>query len=225
MTDPSEHSGGTHTRMSVTEGTRIEGAARQALGATIILSIAHGTTQKEISKALLPTHPKSNMTNRGPPKATVPVQHPQIYWLPIFPVTQLLDDRLSATFSSRCVVGTAAAFTGGLGLGVAHGSKTAALRFRAENSHRFPTTSTGWYQYHKSKNYVCMFEGIKTGFTLGARLSAWAACFFYLEELVDDTRNRRDFFSTVVASLTVSGIFSIKSESSGEVGITPGIQY
>ncbi|KAL8675192.1 MAG: hypothetical protein Q9168_000445 [Polycauliona sp. 1 TL-2023] len=128
-----------------------------------------------------------------------------------FPPTYLRDDRLSTTFGNRFIVGSAAAFLGGMSLGVAHGSKTAALRFRAENSHRFPTTSTGWYQYHKSKNYVCIFEGVKAGFRLGARLAGWAASFFYLEEVVDDFRNRRDFLSTAVASLTVSGIFSIKN--------------
>lgn len=141
----------------------------------------------------------------------------------LFPANRLLDNRLSATFGSRCIVGSAAAFLGGLGLGVAHGSKTAALRFRAENSHRFPTTSTGWYQYHKSKNYVCMFEGLKPGFKLGARLSTWAACFLYVEEAVDDARNKRDFLSTVVASLTVSGVFSVKSQSIGESETFPGI--
>ena len=149
-------------------------------------------------------------------QSDIAVSRPRSYDFSLLPPNRLLDDRLSATFGSRCIVGSAAAFLGGLGLGVAHGSKTAALRFRAENSHRFPTTSTGWYQYHKSKNYVCMFEGLKPGFKLGVRLSAWAACFLYVEEAVDDARNKRDFFSTVVASLTVSGIFSIKSQSTGE---------
>lgn len=172
------------------------------------------------------------MANIRPPKEVdvllppdIPVSPPQSHRVRFFPPTQLLDNRLSATFEARCVVGSAAASLGGLGLGVAHGSKTAALRFRAENSHRFPTTSTGWYQYHKSKNYVCMLEGVKAGFKLGARLSVWAACFFYVEEVVDDARNRRDFFSTVVASLTVSGVFSVKSQSSDESGPFPGIQY
>ncbi len=142
-----------------------------------------------------------------------PATRPRPYRVSLFPPTQLPDDRLSARFTNRCVLGSAAAFLGGLGLGIAHGSKTAALRFRAENSHRFPTTQTGWYQYHKTKNYVCMLAGVKDGFKLGLRLPIWAACFFYVEEAVDDWRDTRDFFSTVVASLTVSGLFSIKSES------------
>ncbi|KAL8808208.1 MAG: hypothetical protein Q9182_000272 [Xanthomendoza sp. 2 TL-2023] len=87
----------------------------------------------------------------------------------------------------------------------------AALRFRAENSHRFPTTSTGWYMYHKSKNYNSAFAGVRNGVRLGLRIPIWAALFFYVEEAIDDFRDTRDFGSTVVASLTVCGVFSVKN--------------
>ncbi|KAL8680310.1 MAG: hypothetical protein Q9186_003492 [Xanthomendoza sp. 1 TL-2023] len=155
----------------------------------------------------------SNATAGNTRGATFPRSAPsRPYRVLYFPKTILEDNRLSTSFRSRCTVGSGAAFLGGLGLGVIHGSKTAALRFRAENSHRFPTTSTGWYLYHKSKNYNCMFSGINEGFKLGLRIPVWTALFFYIEEAIDDFRDTRDFASTVAASLTVSGVFSIKNQ-------------
>ena len=88
------------------------------------------------------------------------------------------------------------------------------LQFRAENSHRFPSSSKGWYLYHKSKNYNSMVGGIKEGLKLGSRVAIWAGLFFYFEEIVDQMRAQRDALSTVVAGLTVAGIFSVKSKSS-----------
>lgn len=58
-----------------------------------------------------------------------------------------------------------------------------------------------------------MLAGVKDGLKLGLRIPIWAVCFFYVEEAVDDLRDTRDFGSTVVAGLTVSCIFSIKSKA------------
>jgi hypothetical protein len=62
------------------------------------------------------------------------------------------NSRLSLPTPIRITLATASSFVLGLGLGLSHGSKTAGLRFRAENAHRLPQTPTGWYLYHKSKN-------------------------------------------------------------------------
>lgn len=123
----------------------------------------------------------------------------------------MADNRLSLTFKERALLSICGGFTGGLVLGVVYGSKTAALRFRAENAHRLPTTPTGWYQYHKSKHYNVAFEGLKTGARMGLRLPGWVVGFVFLEDSVDRLRGRIDAFSTVVAGLTLSGIFSLKS--------------
>ena len=118
------------------------------------------------------------------------------------------ENRLSIPFSIRLPTATAGAFITGMALGLSHGSKTAGLRFRAENSHRFPTTSTGWYLYHKTKNYHAMLGGIKEGMKMGFKISFWAGSFFLIEEAVDRLRGTKDFLSTVVAGLSISGGFS-----------------
>ncbi|KAI2201553.1 hypothetical protein LOZ16_006135 [Ophidiomyces ophidiicola] len=102
------------------------------------------------------------------------------------------------------------AFGTGVALGASHGSQKSALRFRAENAHRFPTDPTGWYQYHKSKNYVSMLGGLKEGVKLGTKLSVGVLGFSLLENIVDQARpGNRDFLSTVTAGLTFSGIYSL----------------
>ncbi|EAS33528.3 uncharacterized protein CIMG_04552 [Coccidioides immitis RS] len=102
------------------------------------------------------------------------------------------------------------AFGTGIGLGFSHGSTKAAFRFRAENAHRFPTSPAGWYQYHKSKNYVSMVGGLKDGIKLGTKLSVGVMGFSFLEEIINQARHgNRDFLSTVTAGLTFSGIYSL----------------
>ena len=88
----------------------------------------------------------------------------------------------------------------------------AGLRFRAENSHRFPTSATGWYLYHKSKNYHKMLGGLKEGFRMGGKVAFWGGSFFAFEELIDSARGTKDFASTVVAGLSVAGGFSLWSK-------------
>ena len=105
----------------------------------------------------------------------------------------LYENRLSTPFSIRFPAATAAAFLTGAALGLSHGGKTAGMRFRAENSHRFPTTSTGWYLYHKSKNYHVMLGGIKEGLNMGSKIGFWAGSFFLVEEAVDQWRGRKIF--------------------------------
>ena len=120
----------------------------------------------------------------------------------------LEQHRLSIPFGIRFPAATTVAFITGLTLGLSHGSKTAGLRFRAENSHRFPTSSTGWYLYHKSKNYHMMLGGVKEGLKMGSKVAFWGGGFFVVEEAIDRLRGTKDFLSTVVASLSISGGFS-----------------
>ncbi|GAB1211450.1 hypothetical protein ATERTT37_000565 [Aspergillus terreus] len=105
--------------------------------------------------------------------------------------------RLGMEPGKRLPLTSLAAFAVGVAIGSSHGSKMTAYRFRAENAHRFPTTSNGWFQYHKSKNYAAVVGGVKEGFKMGFRLGGGALAFCLFEETVDYARNdRRDFLST-----------------------------
>ncbi|KAH8700331.1 hypothetical protein BGW36DRAFT_291799 [Talaromyces proteolyticus] len=118
--------------------------------------------------------------------------------------------RLGIDIERRLPYTAFSAFSVGFAVGSSHGSKKAAYQFRAENAHRFPTTSTGWFQYHKTKNYKAIVGGVFEGAKLGARLGAGAIAFCLFEETVDYARHdRRDFISTVIAGLSFSGVYSV----------------
>ncbi|KAL4921068.1 hypothetical protein BDW62DRAFT_175886 [Aspergillus aurantiobrunneus] len=118
--------------------------------------------------------------------------------------------RLGMEVGRRLPLATLSAFSAGLAIGSTHGSKKAAYRFRAENAHRFPTTATGWFQYHKTKNYISIVGGVKEGMKMGFRLGTGALAFCLFEETVDYARHdQRDFLSTVTAGLSFSGIYSL----------------
>ncbi|KAI0538897.1 hypothetical protein GGR58DRAFT_274020 [Xylaria digitata] len=119
------------------------------------------------------------------------------------------DSRLSIPPLVRIPAAATTAFGIGMTLGLAHGSKMAGLRFRAEHAHRLPTTTTGWYLYHKSKNYHLAFGGLKEGVKVGARLGVLSTAMFCAENLFDVYRGSQDFISTVMASLAVAGGFSL----------------
>ncbi|KAI0169985.1 hypothetical protein GGR52DRAFT_490753 [Hypoxylon sp. FL1284] len=118
------------------------------------------------------------------------------------------DSRLSIPPLIRIPAAAITAFSLGMTLGLAHGSKMAGLRFRAENAHRLPTSTTGWYLYHKSKNYHLAYGGLREGAKVGARLSVLSTAMFCTENLFDVYRGTKDLFSTVMASLAVAGGFS-----------------
>jgi hypothetical protein len=123
------------------------------------------------------------------------------------------NSRFSMPFAIRLPSATGLAFMVGMGLGIAHGSEVAGLRFRAENAHRLPTTPTGWYLYHKSKNYQAAHGGVMEGLKMGAKVSFWTAAFFSIEEMFDRYRGTKDFLNTVIASCSVAGAFSVWSKS------------
>ncbi|POS84647.1 hypothetical protein EPUL_002185, partial [Erysiphe pulchra] len=117
------------------------------------------------------------------------------------------ESRLSLPFAIRLPTAAAIGFLSGSSLGIGHGSKAAALRFRAENSHRLPTTPTGWYLYHKSKNYHTALGGVKEGARMGLRVSIWTAAFFTAENVFDKWRGEKDFLNTIGGGLAVAGGF------------------
>ena len=138
---------------------------------------------------------------------------PEPHSTPLYDDASLYESRLSIPTPFRIPTAAVLGFLGGFGLGVSHGGKMAGMRFRAENSHRFPTTQTGWYLYHKTKNYHIALGGIKEGMKMGAKVSVWAGSFFMVEEVVDQLRETKDFVSTAVAGLSIAGAFSAWSMS------------
>jgi hypothetical protein len=124
-----------------------------------------------------------------------------------------INSRFSLPFEFRLPLATSLSFIAGMALGLSHGSQTAGLRFRAENAHRLPQTPTGWYLYHKSKNYRMALGGVKEGLKMGPKISVWTAGFFCIEEMFDRYRGTKDFINTIIASLSVAGAFSLWSMS------------
>ena len=118
------------------------------------------------------------------------------------------DFRLSLPLFLRVPTAAVIGAVGGFALGASHGGQMAGMRFRAENAHRFPTTSTGWYLYHKTKNYKIAFSSVREGIKMGAKVSFWTSSFFVIEDFIDIERGSKDFVSTAAAGLTVAGLFS-----------------
>lgn len=89
---------------------------------------------------------------------------------------------------ARLTLGLTLASVSGLLLGLTKGSMDAGLVFRAENAHRLPSTQTGWFLYHKSKNYNMMLGGVVEGLKQSFRYTIWVGVFFGMEEGVDRGR-------------------------------------
>jgi hypothetical protein len=172
----------------------------------------------------------------APPLPTAPLpQDPTVARLALNArLAQYADDpqtsRLGMTFPARLAVCSTVSLLAGGALGLAKGSQESGLRFRAENSHRFPSTQTGWYLYHKSKNYHMALGGVFEGAKMAAWVGIWVGVFMAMEESVDRGRagvvaasrrlrgnqegdfrkiveGQRDFGSSVLAGLGTAGAF------------------
>ncbi|KAM0126761.1 hypothetical protein ACHAP3_009130 [Botrytis cinerea] len=144
----------------------------------------------------------------------------------------VLDSRMSIPYGARLPLCTSISFLCGMALGISHGSQAASLRFRAENAHRLPTSPTGWYLYHKSKNYNTGLGGVKEGLRMGGRIAFWTAGLLAIEDMCDRWRGKKDVVNTVVASLSVAGGFSlwnrfpiITAARTARTGLAFGIGY
>ena len=119
------------------------------------------------------------------------------------------SSRLSIPANVRIPVCSIVSFGAGMTLGLMQGSKMAGLKFRAEHAHKLPTTTTGWYLYHKSKNYHVAYGGVREGLRMGAKVCFWSTAVFSIENMFDTYRGTADFVNTVLAGLTVAGAFSL----------------
>jgi len=116
-------------------------------------------------------------------------------------------------FEQRLTLSMTTAFLTGLTLGMSHGGGAAGLRFRAENAHRLPTNGSGWYLYHKSKNYYRLKSGLREGVSKGTMLGVWAGVFSVCEESVDVFR------ATWRAGRTVGGMEGVDELELGEADV------
>lgn len=157
----------------------------------------------------LPFTPSAPNNRPTPTPAVVPSSQPP----PTFPNDA--QPRLSLPTPARITMGSAASALIGFSLGATQGGQSAQLRFRAEHAHKMPDSTAGWYLYHKSKNYHAMQGGIGEGFRMAVRTGIWSFMALSLESTVDRCRGTTDMLSTVIATLTVAGAFSIwrKSEN------------
>lgn len=115
--------------------------------------------------------------------------------------------RLSLPYLLRLRLSFGVSFLTGFGLGAVHGGKMAGLRFRAENAHRLPDTTAGWYLYHKSKNYQATYGGVKEGVKMGMKVGSLVAVYVVAEEAVDNHREEKDFLSSVLAGMGTAGAY------------------
>ena len=139
------------------------------------------------------------------------------------------NDRLNLPLALRLPLYLIVASLCGGVLGFSHGARETGFRFRAENAHRVPTTQTGWYLYHKSKNYNMALGGIKEAAKMAGKLGVWVGLFVVAEEGIDRGRaglvriyrglrgvrqgdgelvGNRDCISTTFAGLGTAGAFS-----------------
>ncbi|AEO59498.1 hypothetical protein MYCTH_2307854 [Thermothelomyces thermophilus ATCC 42464] len=117
--------------------------------------------------------------------------------------------RLSLPAPLRIPMASVLSFLAGFTLGTANGGKMAGLQFRAEHAHKLPTTTTGWYLYHKSKNYHMAYGGIREGLRMGLRVSFWTTAMFGIEQMFDSYRGTADMLNTITSCVTVAGGFSL----------------
>ncbi|KAK4444144.1 FAD-linked oxidoreductase-like protein [Podospora aff. communis PSN243] len=119
------------------------------------------------------------------------------------------NSRLSLPAALRIPLATGMSFILGWSLGTAQGSKMAGLRFRAEHAHKLPDTTTGWYMYHRSKNYHVATAGLIEGVKMGLRVSFWTTTMLGIEHMFDTYRGTADVLNTLTSCVTVAGGFSL----------------
>ncbi|KAK0336079.1 hypothetical protein LTR91_012103 [Friedmanniomyces endolithicus] len=155
-------------------------------------------------------------------------------------------DRLSIPFPLRLPLALILAAVSGSVLGLSQGGLVAGLRFRAENAHRQPNTQTGWYLYHKSKNYHVALGGVLEAFKMAGKLGLWVGVFVTMEEGLDRGRaglvrvwrgvrdgkeedvlveGSRDFVSTTLAGLGTAGAFIATAVRTARMGAKVGFGF
>ncbi|KAL4242023.1 hypothetical protein ABKN59_000562 [Abortiporus biennis] len=120
--------------------------------------------------------------------------------------TETKPEPIRITIPQRVYLLPGTALALGAVLGFVRGSRTASLRFLAENVHRPPTTVQGWYFYNKTKNYKVLLGGLKAGGADALKLGATAAGWVAIEDSC--TRMGWNDISEVAAGFGTATLFS-----------------
>lgn len=118
---------------------------------------------------------------------------------------------LSIRVPDRWYLLPGAAVIAGTTIGLLRGSRTASLRFLAENAHRPPTTVQGWYFYNKTKNYRVMLGGLREAGIDASKLAVTAVGWVGIEEACK--KAGLEEVGEVAAGLGTAGIFSAVCKS------------
>lgn len=118
-----------------------------------------------------------------------------------------MDSAIRVNIPQRVLLVPGTAFIVGSAIGLVRESRTASLRFLAENAHRPPKTVQGWYFYKKTKNYRVMLGGLKGAGIEGSRLGLIGLCYVGIESAV-----KWDEVKSVVAGVGTAGVFSVVCE-------------
>lgn len=98
----------------------------------------------------------------------------------------------------------------GFALGALIGGRTAGLRFTAERSHQKPTSKSGWFLYHRQKNYTIALGGIKKGILFAGKFAGWMGCFYALDIALDIYDGRRvQWWHAPLAGISMGSLFSL----------------
>ncbi|OLY82221.1 hypothetical protein AYI68_g3660 [Smittium mucronatum] len=85
------------------------------------------------------------------------------------------------------------------------GGRSASWQYLAERSHNLPTTVSGWYYYHKWKNYRVVLGAIKKASYYGIRIGFVSGAYELVEAAVDKyVVERTSALGSVAAGFTVS---------------------
>ena len=118
-------------------------------------------------------------------------------------LAEIRELRYWAHLTSLCTIS-------GLVLGTVQGTRLASLQYTAEQSHKRPSSKTGWFLYHRRKNYFAFLKGIRMhGLPMGARFGSVCGLLFAGDVLLDMYRHRISVWHSMVSGCGTALIFSV----------------
>ncbi|TPX37433.1 hypothetical protein SmJEL517_g00685 [Synchytrium microbalum] len=100
---------------------------------------------------------------------------------------------------------TTAGFITGFVSGFYLSGRQRGLQFLAENAHRQPKTTKGWYMYHKYKNYEAIYSGTLGGARNGLKFGLIAAAFTVSEQVLEKYVTGGESWMCTTASGVLTG--------------------
>lgn len=120
--------------------------------------------------------------------------------------------RINMEPNQRLYIVPLSGFLSGAVAGAYIGGRHAGWQYLAERAHNLPTTVSGWYYYHKWKNYKILFGAFRKGLAYGSKIGSFTA----LYQVVEAGCDRYLFDRTCMLSSLVSGL--VTSATSAALG-------